>query len=80
MKGYCSNSPLRCSEASTGKIIESTDHCCPKCLKAMIIIDNEKEHIVSVKRILMNIMLVVWLGMLVLYIILFLVGSLPSPK
>lgn len=31
MLGYCSNSPLRCTNARTMKILNQVDSCCPEC-------------------------------------------------
>ena len=31
MLGYCSNSPLRCKNARTMKILNQSDDCCPEC-------------------------------------------------
>ncbi len=31
MLGYCSNSPLRCKNARSAKILNQMDSCCPKC-------------------------------------------------
>lgn len=31
MLGYCSNSPLRCENARTAKILNRIDSCCPEC-------------------------------------------------
>ncbi len=31
MLGYCSNSPLRCENARSAKILNQVDSCCPEC-------------------------------------------------
>ncbi len=31
MLGYCSNSPLRCKNARSAKILNQMDSCCPEC-------------------------------------------------
>lgn len=31
MLGYCSNSPLRCENARSMKILNQIDSCCPEC-------------------------------------------------
>ena len=31
MLGYCSNSPLRCENARSIKLLNQIDSCCPKC-------------------------------------------------
>lgn len=31
MLGYCSNSPLRCENARSIKLLNQMDDCCPKC-------------------------------------------------
>jgi len=31
MLGYCSNSPLRCENARSTKILNQVDSCCPEC-------------------------------------------------
>ncbi|WP_201599698.1 hypothetical protein [Psychrobacter piscatorii] len=31
MLGYCSNSPLRCENARSAKILTQVDSCCPEC-------------------------------------------------
>ena len=31
MRGYCSNSPLRCANARSAIVLNQIDHCCPEC-------------------------------------------------
>ncbi len=31
MLGYCSNSPLRCKNARSAKMLNLIDSCCPEC-------------------------------------------------
>lgn len=31
MFGYCSNSPLRCENARSTKVLRQIDSCCPEC-------------------------------------------------
>lgn len=31
MTGYCSNSPLRCSNAMSMMVLNQLDDCCPEC-------------------------------------------------
>ena len=31
MLGYCSNSPLRCANARSLKVLDEIDSCCPNC-------------------------------------------------
>jgi len=31
MRGYCSNSPLRCSNARSAVVLNQIDLCCPEC-------------------------------------------------
>lgn len=31
MLGYCSNSPLRCKNARSAKVLNQIDSCCPEC-------------------------------------------------
>ncbi len=66
MKGYCSNSPLRCSIASTCEIVESEDNSCPKCLKALIVVDAKVEEISKVK---ITIRQTLWLIVVIISII-----------
>ncbi len=67
MKGYCSNSPLRCSIASNCEIVESKDNTCPKCLKALIIVDAKIEYI---KRVKTTIRQAIWLVSVIILVIL----------
>ncbi len=67
MKGYCSNSPLRCSLASSCEIIESEDSSCPKCLKALIVVDAKIEDMEKVK---ITIKQTIWLIFIIILIIL----------
>ncbi len=66
MKGYCSNSPLRCSLAFDCEIINSEDNNCPKCLKALIVVDTKTEDIEKVK---ITIRQTIWLIIIILLII-----------
>ncbi len=66
MKGYCSNSPLRCSIASSCNIVESEDNSCPKCLKALIVVDSKSEDIEKVK---ITIRQTIWLVTVIILII-----------
>ncbi len=78
MKGYCSNSPLRCSLAESCDIIESEDHCCSKCLKALILTDNQEEEIARVTHILLKVILVIGISLTLLSVMLFCFEILPS--
>ncbi len=68
MKGYCSNSPLRCSIASNCEIVESKDNSCPKCLKALIVVDAKSEDIEKVK---ITIKQTIWLVTVIIVFIVF---------
>lgn len=52
MKGYCSNSPQRCSHAMSCKIVESDNDLCPKCQMALITTKQEAHDIVAIKGML----------------------------
>ncbi len=78
MKGYCSNSPLRCSLAESCDIIESEDYCCPKCLKALILIENQEEEIKIITHILLRFVMVIGIVLTVLSVALFYFDILPS--
>ena len=36
MLGYCSNSPLRCKNARSAKILNQVDSCCPECHLSLV--------------------------------------------
>ncbi len=71
MKGYCSNSPLRCSVASNCEIVESDDNNCPKCLKALIVVDAKLEDINKVKRTIKKAIWLVSITILIIMLYLF---------
>ncbi len=71
MKGYCSNSPVRCSVACSGEIIASDDACCPKCLKSLIIVDDKLKDIEKIYLTLKGLIVVAGLNFLIVLIILF---------
>ncbi len=71
MKGYCSNSPVRCSIACSGEIVTSDDACCPKCLKSLIIVDVTVKDIEKIYTTLKELIVIVGMVFFIILIILF---------
>ena len=69
MLGYCSNSPLRCTNARTMKILNQVDSCCPECHLFLIPAQDISQKLRSYEQFLrFSILLIVFILLVSVYI------------
>lgn len=52
MRGYCSNSPLRCTNARSAVILNQIDSCCPECGLFLLPVQRTSNRLDVARRIL----------------------------
>ena len=65
MIGYCSNSPLRCENARSAKVLNQVDSCCPQCNVSLIPVQDVSQQIIADEKFLRFAILAVALVVLV---------------